>query len=86
MLDMDDAMHPETLCYFAMQGIIIDEKDFFGWNMGCFEGQQEDVAIRFAEMNDAGRDEEIYQRVESKGADTMIIQFARLIADRHYLY
>src|SRR6266568_291275 len=78
---MDDAPDPETPCHFHEQGAVIDVHDLSRIHLGDVEGDAEDIRIRFAEMNEARRNEEIDKCPQFELTDPVFVKFTPLVVD-----
>jgi hypothetical protein len=76
-----DAANPQTFCDVDKERRIFDVQYLPGWRLSYVQRQAEDVRIRLAYMDKAGRNKRIHQPVQLEFSNPIRIHLTRFVAD-----
>src|SRR5664280_3300900 len=76
-----DAVDAEAIRGFDEHGNIVDVHDALRRDLGDVQREPEDVRVGLADVDEAGRDEEVYKSGKVERSNTIRIQLARFVAD-----
>ena len=78
---MKDASNPQTFRDLDEHRGIFDIDYLPGWRLRDVQCKPKDIRVWLADMDEAGGDEEIHERVQLELVNPIIVHYARLVAD-----
>src|ERR1019366_1010870 len=76
-----NASDSHAFCDLDKQRRVFDINNLSGGCLGYVQRQLENIRVRFPETNEAGGNKSVHKPSKFEGADTMCVQFARLVTD-----
>src|SRR5450631_3472938 len=82
---MNNTLNSHIPRHINKHGPIIDINHLLWCYLGDIQCNAENISVRLAVVNEAGRDEKIDEPPELEGPDSVLVQFAPLVAYRRNL-